>query len=57
MLPERWSCRVIAGILGARKNLLTADKCALVTPDVATMPYLVNDDLPISIRHHLPEHG
>jgi len=21
------------------------------------MPYLTNDDLPISIRHHLPEHG
>ena len=21
------------------------------------MPYLTNDDLPISIRHHVPEHG
>ena len=21
------------------------------------MPYWTNDDLPISIRHHLPEHG
>ena len=21
------------------------------------MPYLTNEDLPISIRHHVPEHG
>lgn len=21
------------------------------------MPYFVNEDLPISVRHHLPEHG